>query len=478
MFSADSKEYLVTLFEYAPISLWEQDFSRIKTLFDELRKQGVENLDSYLDTRPEFIDICMQAIRTLNVNRQTVSMFKAPSKESFLANLNLALRDGMRRHFRDELLALWRGEVKWAGEGINYTLDGEALDIILHWRILPEHEEKWDKVLVTIEDITARKRAEKRLESLFESSPISLWEEDYSEIKKYFDALRAQGVTSFDDYLREHPEAALHCASLIRVLNVNQKTLELFGASSKRELLNNLSQVFRDEMGDSFAKELIDLWNGKLAYEREAVNYSLSGEPINILLNFRVMPGHENDFAWVSVAIQDITARKKAENYLRYLGTHDVMTGLYNRAYFEETIAKLETNRVEPISIVILDLNYLKQVNDTYGHQAGDKLIRRIAEVLHAAADNKYFTARIGGDEFAIILPNEDAESADEFIKHIQALVEMNNKFYREPLLSVSIGAATSAPELSLEKVISLADDVMYKNKGEHHRRRKNDPKI
>ncbi|MBL8090205.1 MAG: diguanylate cyclase [Anaerolineales bacterium] len=478
MFGSDSKEYLITLFEYAPISLWEQDFSHIKAKFDELKKQGVKTLDSYLDSHPELIDECMQAIKVLNVNQQTVSMFKADSKGTFLANLNLVFRDGMRHHFRDELLSLWNGEIKWAGEGINYTLDGEALDIILHWRILPEHEKNWDKVLVTIEDITARKRAEKRLESLFESSPISLWEEDYSEIKKYFDTLREQGVTNFEDYLHQHPEASLHCASLIRVLNVNQKTLELFGANSKNDLLNNLSQVFRDEMGNSFAKELVDLWNGKLYYEREGINYSLTGEPINILLSFRVMPGHEDDFAWVMVAIQDITARKKAEEYLRYLGTHDVMTGLHNRAYFEETILKIEANRVEPTSIVIVDLNYLKHVNDTFGHQAGDKLIRRIAEVLQAASEDKYFTARIGGDEFVVILPNTNEESANEFVKHIQVLVEMNNKFYREPELSVSLGAATSTPDQSLEKVISLADDAMYRNKGEHHRRRKDDPKL
>jgi diguanylate cyclase (GGDEF)-like protein len=231
-------------------------------------------------------------------------------------------------------------------------------------------------------------------------------------------------------------------------------------------------------MGNSFAKELVDLWNGKLSYEREGINYSLTGEPINILLSFRVMPGHEDDFSWVGVAMQDITARKKAEEYLRYLGTHDVMTGLYNRAYFEETLLKIEANRQDPISIVIVDLNYLKHVNDTFGHQAGDKLIRRVAEVLQAASEDKYFTARIGGDEFITILPNANEEIANEFMKHLHVLVEMNNKFYREPELSISIGVATSTPDLSLEKVISLADDVMYKNKGEHHRRRKDDAKF
>lgn len=478
MFASGSKEYLITLFEYAPISLWEQDFSRIKSLFDNLKKQGVIDFESYLDSHPEFIDECMHAIKVLNVNQQTISMFKADTKETFLTNLNLVFRDGMRHHFRAELISLWNGEVQWSGEGINYTLDGEALDIILHWRILPEHEKNWDKVLITIEDITARKKAERRLQNLFEAQPISLWEEDYSEIKKYFDVLRQQGVTDFESHVEENPQVALHCAGLIKVLNVNQKTLELFGATSKEELLQNLGQIFRDEMGSHFAKELTDLWNGKLSYEREGINYSLTGEPINIQLNFRIMPEHEESFDWALVSIQDITARKKAEDYLRYLGTHDVMTGVYNRAYFEENIIKLENKRIDPISIIIVDLNYLKKTNDTLGHQAGDKLIRRIAEVLHAAFNTEHIVARIGGDEFAVILQNTNEEETREHVRQIETLVSMNNKYYREPELSISVGAATSKPNISLEKVINLADDAMYQNKGEYHRRRKDDTQI
>jgi diguanylate cyclase (GGDEF)-like protein len=475
MQNSDDKEYLVTLFDYAPVSLWEQDFSHIKRLFDELRMQGVKSLDAHLLMHPEFIDQCMSQIKVLDVNRQTVAMFKAESKQHLISNLNHVFRDGMRHHFRDELRALWNGEVEWSGEGINYTLSGEPLDVILHWRILPEYEQNWDRVLVTIEDITARRQAEQRLHNLFEASPISLWEEDYSSIKQYFDSLRADGITDFQRYLDAHPDAVLHCANLIKVLDINQRTLELFGAASKEHLLANLNSVFRDEMRDHFAKELVDLWNGILAYEREGINYSLNGEPINILLNFRIMPGHEQSFSWALVSIQDVTARKKAEEYLYYLGTHDVMTGLFNRAYFEEYIQKLEFNRQDPVSVIVLDLNYLKRTNDTLGHQAGDKLIRRVAEILNASFNSTHVAARIGGDEFIIILPGKDEAETAETLRHIQALIDINNKYYREPVLSVSCGAATSQPGMTLEKVIQLADDAMYKSKSEHHRRRKED---
>ncbi|MEK6751762.1 MAG: sensor domain-containing diguanylate cyclase [Chloroflexota bacterium] len=475
MFNPSGEEYLITLFEYAPISLWEQDFSSIKKMFDELRKKGVKSLDSYLDEHPSFVDKCMRQIKVLNINQQTVSMFKAGSKEDLISNLDQVFRDGMRHHFREELLALWNGDVNWSGEGVNYTLRGEPLDILLHWRILPEYEKNWERALVTIEDITVRKHAEQRFQNLFDSSPISLWEEDYSIIKASFDELRSQGVTDLQDYLETHPNLVGHFAELIKVTNVNRKTLELFGASSRQELNENLHLVFRDEMKIHFAKELVDLWNGKLSYEREGINYSLDGEPINIQIDFRIMPGHEEDFRWALVSIQDITSRKKAEDYLRYLGTHDAMTGLYNRAYFEETIIKLEYQRKEPISIVILDLNYLKQANDTLGHQAGDKLIRRAAEVLNAAFDSGHVVARIGGDEFAAILPYVDEATAAELTKQIQALIGLNNKYYREPELSISAGFSTSSPGIPLEKVIGAADDAMYRHKSENHRRRKDD---
>jgi diguanylate cyclase (GGDEF)-like protein len=105
----------------------------------------------------------------------------------------------------------------------------------------------------------------------------------------------------------------------------------------------------------------------------------------------------------------------------------------------------------------------------------GDKLIRRVAEVLKASVNDGYIIARIGGDEFILIMPDADMDEAKEMMARIQALVEVNNKYYREPELSLSLGAAASEPGLSLEKVITMADNEMYKNKGQFHRRRKED---
>jgi len=468
-------DHFESLFEYAPISLWEEDYSRIKESFDILRAQSVIDLASYLDQHPEEIENNMRRIRVTHVNRETLHMFGATSVTELLSNLDKVFRDEMRAHFRTELMALWNGSMEWSGDGINYRLDGEPLHIRLHWRILPECESTWECVLVSIENITALKNAETRFHHLFTYAPISLWEEDYTAIKKEFDRLRAEGVTDLRSYFVSDPKAVDRFVDMIRILDVNQKTLDLFAAGNKEALIANLDKVFRDDTKNHFANELADMWDGKTFYDRESVNFSLSGEPVYVQLAWTLMPGSEDDFSWVLVALQDITARKKAEDYLRYLGTHDVMTGLYNRAFFEETLISLEKNRHDPISVIIIDLNDLKTTNDQFGHHVGDKLIRRVAEVLTASISNGYIVARIGGDEFIIIMPDADITVAVEQMERIQALVVMNNKYYREPELSLSLGAAVSDPSLSLEKVITSADDEMYKNKGQYHRRRKED---
>lgn len=480
--SLRDEQHFRMLFEHAPISLWEEDYSGLRRIFDRLRAAGVDDLPGYLAREPQVIEEAMACIRVVDVNFETLRMFGARSKVELIANRGELFRDQMRVHLHDELLALWRGEVSWAGEGINYTVQGEPFDIRLVWRILPGHEETFARVLVAIEDITARKRAERaralseaRLRNLFEFAPISLWEEDYSDLKIFLDQLRQQGVTDLRAYLRRHPEAVDQCMAAIRVLDVNRKTLELFEATSKQELLANLDRVFRDDMRMHFADELVEMWNGKTSYSREGINYALAGNAVDVHLDWRLMPGHEQDFSWVLVAIHDITARKKAEEYMRYLGTHDVMTGLYNRAYFEDLLTALEKDRNDPITVVIADLNGLKATNDSLGHQAGDNLIRRAAEVLRASFEQNYSVARIGGDEFAIVLPGVDEQNVRGMLHRVGSLTAVNNKFYRDPNLSISLGVATSRSAQPLEKVISLADDALYRQKGAYYKRRKGD---
>jgi diguanylate cyclase (GGDEF)-like protein len=467
------------LFEHAPISLWEQDFSGIKRYLDDRRAQGVADLRGYLERHPQAVDECMGRIVVLAVNRKTLELFAAESQPHLLDNLHRIFRAEMRAHFTDELLSIWEGQLTFQCEGVNHSLAGEPIDIRLRWSVLPGFEQTYARVLVSISDIREQKRAERALAAseahfrgLFEHAPVSLWEQDFSGVRRYLDDLRAQGVSDLGVHLDDHPEAVDACMARIVVLDVNQRTLDLFGARDKPELLANLSRIFRDEMRQHFRQEMIDIWNGKRAYEGEGINYALNGDPLDIELRWSVLPGAEETFARVLVSLTDITARRKAENYLRYLGTHDVLTGLFNRAFFEEERARLERGRIYPISIVIADLDGLKHANDSQGHEAGDALLRRAAEVLKAAFRDEDVVARVGGDEFAILLPAADATAAEQSLQRIRSLQDMNNTFYQGPPLSFSLGAATGYKGDVLAVVQRRADDRMYAEKALHHRHR------
>ena len=116
---------------------------------------------------------------------------------------------------------------------------------------------------------------------------------------------------------------------------------------------------------------------------------------------------------------RDITEKKKAEEKIKYLSFHDVLTGLYNRAYFEEEIKRLDTGRQLPITVVMGDVNGLKLLNDAYGHDMGDILLRKISEILKESFREEDIVSRWGGDEFIAILPKTSTKDTEDIIKRI-----------------------------------------------------------
>ncbi len=470
--STPPQDNLADMFELAPVSLWVEDFSGLRQLFAQWRSAGVTDLRAWLKEDPRRVGECSARIQVLKVNRRTLELFEARDLAHLVANLDRVFRDDMHDQHLEELLQLWDGATRYSSQTVNYTLSGRRLDIQLNAHVLPGHEDSWDRVLFSIEDLTERLRAERRLHAseqyargLFEHSPVSLWVEDFSAVRKLLSMLREQGITDFSTFLRVHPEFIDRCMQEIRVLDVNQQTLQMVGASDKTHLLRNLQHVFRDDMRAHFADQLIDLWNGKLTQQREVINYSLDGRPINAHMQFAVMPGREDDWAMVLVSLTDITARKKAEAYLEYLGNHDVLTGLRNRTFFADEINRLERKEVWPVSVIMLDLNGLKFVNDDLGHAAGDSLLRRAGEVLGKTVDKPQVAARIGGDEFVLILPDTDASTARALHQRLHELTDLNNQFHQAPRLSFSVGVTTCMAGERLEAAVNRADQQMYANK-------------
>ncbi|MEG0051851.1 MAG: sensor domain-containing diguanylate cyclase [Comamonas sp.] len=460
------------MFNLAPVSLWMEDYSGLKQLFDQWRAQGVEDLLAFLKEDPERLRRCSQSYKVLQVNQYTLDLFKAADQESLKSRLHEVFRGDMLESIVNELLALWQGQLSFETRSVNYDLDGRRLDVQVRARVLPGYEDSWSRVLVSLEDVTAEvqgtaqlQQSEQYARDLFEYSPVSLWVEDFSVVKRLMDEVRARGITDFRTFLKVHPEFVTRCMQEIQVIDVNRQTLKMFGAENKAQLLRSLSRIFRGEMYDSFAEQLIDLWDGKLVQQREVVNYGLAGDVLHIHLEFSIMTSHAENWGLVLLSLVDITARKKAEAYLEYLGKHDVLTQLRNRAFYTEELNRLSRKGPWPLSLIAIDMNGLKTVNDERGHAAGDAMLRRMGEVLAKAVDAPACVCRIGGDEFMVLLPGTDERGAIALQERILSLLELNNQFYPGHTIHVSMGHACGHEGSLVEAIVQRADQAMYAEK-------------
>jgi diguanylate cyclase (GGDEF)-like protein len=151
---------------------------------------------------------------------------------------------------------------------------------------------------------------------------------------------------------------------------------------------------------------------------------------------------------------------------VQYLSFHDQLTGLYNRHYFVNELERLEKSRYYPIAIISADLDGLKGVNDSFGHTEGDRYLQDCSKVLKESIRDYDLLARVGGDEFVLVLPQTDKRSCEEIITRINHSINEYNKTDRNLPLSISMGLAICEEKgCSLEETYNEADKLMYQNK-------------
>ncbi len=463
---------LLDFFEITPMALWLEDYSALHAQFAQWRAAGVTDLRGWLWQDRGRLLHCASLLRILRVNRQTLKLYGARTQEELMARLPDVLRDDMLDGFASELEQLWQGQRAFHGHTVNYTLGGERLDLSLKGVVLADTGQAWDRVLVAIEDVTelqcARRQAQasaREARQFFQQAPVSLWVQDFSGIRILFDELRRQGIQDFRTFLDVHPDFVDRCLQEIGLIDVNDYTLQLFKAESRAELTERMGEVFSEESHASFAGQLIDLWEGRLFHQKEVQNRTLQGDTLFLHLQLSMFEGHEDDWGMALLALTDITARKKAEAYLEYLGQHDVLTQLKNRSFFVDELARLARRQVPLVSFIALDLNDLKVTNDDHGHTAGDDLLRRVGEILNNAVDRPGYAARVGGDEFMVVLPGLDEEATQAVLDNIRVLVQLNNQYYSAVPLSLSAGTATCRKHDELELTMRAADLAMYEDK-------------
>lgn len=186
-----------------------------------------------------------------------------------------------------------------------------------------------------LRDITERlevneslRTSEARFRTLFENVPVAIWEEDFSEVKRYLDSLKEQGVTDLRGYFASHPEEVIRCEQMIRVIDVNNTAVKMFEAKNKDELLNFTRQTNSKGELEHGPEDLVAIAEGRTSRSWEGYDETLTGRPVQISLSWSVFPGHEQDYSRVIVTTMDITERKLAEEALQT--SEKTFHGLFN----------------------------------------------------------------------------------------------------------------------------------------------------
>ena len=369
-----------------------------------------------------------------------------------------------REKFVRERIAAWRN-------GISLIEPGEDG----HW-IETRDQQTEDGHLVGIRiDVTERRRAEEALEqseqryrSLFEAAPISLWEEDWSEVKKLVDELRSHGVTDVAAAFRDHPELAKRAGAGIRVIDVNETTLKIYHADDKQQLIDEHHRRLRSSPWPTFLEELQQLTNGRRRITTESEDERLDGARFHLRTTMELPKAHEQDWRRIFAAVEDITEARALSQQLRFQATHDALTGLVNRREFESrlerTLKSAEAGRGEH-AVCYLDLDQFKIINDSCGHVAGDELLRRLGRLLGQQVRNQDTLARLGGDEFGVLLEHCSMHVAERVAGALRRTIE-DFRFEWEKQV-FGIGASIGVVPIqgrghTVSSILSAADAACY----------------
>ncbi|NMB56243.1 MAG: PAS domain S-box protein [Leptolinea sp.] len=232
---------------------------------------------------------------------------------------------------------------------------------------------------------------------------------------------------------------------------------QIFNEQPESFIGKSIKDVFNTEIASLFYKTIQQTLESK---EIIRVDYCLQISGFEYWFSANVSPLNNNSVIWVA---RDITERKRAENSLKFQSMHDTLTGLYNRQYYETEIERLQRSRLFPISMLVMDVDGLKWINDNRGHSAGDELLKRVAAVLKSTFRPEDMVARMGGDEFVVVLPETGEAASHEAVQRLEAILEKHNALYPAgENLSLSIGVATGGQGILLTEVFKLADQAMY----------------
>ncbi len=255
------------------------------------------------------------------------------------------------------------------------------------------------------------------------------------------------------------------------VVRVNGALCELTGRRAAQLTGSRFDELVHPEEIGYDRKAITRLIEGdRSQYKVETRFIHVTGAPIWVAVQATMINDSDSDARRFLVQVQDVTHRRRYEENLQYLATHDPLTGLHNRSSFAaqlETHADLVRRYGDGGALLLLDLDHFKYVNDTLGHQAGDHVIARVAKVLAARLRESDVLARLGGDEFAVLLPKADVAAGQRVARDLLGALRAERITVpgtSDRTITASIGVALfeRGEGLSGEDVLVSADLAMY----------------
>lgn len=293
----------------------------------------------------------------------------------------------------------------------------------------------------TARDITARKRLQEKLSierDLFKKTLLSV----------------ADAVISTDK------------DGKIVIMNTNAE--QLFGIlekDAKDKYLCSVIKLFIEDSNEAMAHSLESLLQTEhVQFINQATLLNQKGKQISVELSIAPIQDVNKHNEGIVIIIRDISEKLRKQKEIEFLSYHDYLTGLYNRRYMDLVIQDIDKDRFLPIGIMILDVNDLKEMNDHFGHQSGDDLLKKISRILESLIEKKNVLGRIGGDEFLILAPNTSEEEIYGLKHHL--IDSFSKESFRDTQISVALGySIKNDADIDIYEVMRQADDFMYEDK-------------
>jgi diguanylate cyclase len=293
--------------------------------------------------------------------------------------------------------------------------------------------------------------------------------EDITESKKKEEALRESEI-KYRDILETIEDGYYEVNLSGKIIACNRAAARMLGYSVSELIGSDYDQICMDS--DAVFKVFNEAF--KTAQPQFSVTIAMRRKDDKVVyaeLSLSLTKDQSGTIIGFRGLGRDITERIALEKKLKYLSFHDQLTGICNRLYFENELERLTGGGDYPVSVIVIDVDDLKVTNDSRGHDTGDELLKACASVVKLSLRSSDVLARIGGDEFAVLLPYTGIETGQTIVDRITKNIEAFNDKNSSLKLSISIGLATAdGNSSSLQEALKEADNLMYMNKFQKER--------